>query len=247
MRFSFIRLCDVFQEWGGFKKDADSTDSKINNLQDRPYSRLLGLLFLGRRGRRRCRKIGAEHVGAALPRSVGMFFPNFEILAFVVNQFAGFVFDRHLVGAGDVTKLAGFGDFDARRFPAHALHIAEDLFPHVVDAVLGRDRRPVRRQHDRVAGIKRDRFLEIVRARSFRPLIVGVAQGLLGLRIAGENRSRKRKQKQDNRGVFFHVPIEAANMRQRQCRIYLYPAHGHHQRNRRERQKFKGKAVYDKA
>jgi hypothetical protein len=39
-------------------------------------------------------------------------------------------------------------------------------------------------------------------------LIIGVAQRLLGLRIAGESRSGKRKQKQDNRGMCFYGSIE---------------------------------------
>src|SRR5437762_14364593 len=74
------------------------------------------LLFLGRRGPR-CWKIGIPNVSYDLPCPVDLLFPNFDVLAVVLDRLTAGVSHRLFVGAAHRGEMAGLRYFNLSRLP----------------------------------------------------------------------------------------------------------------------------------
>ena len=74
----------------------------------------------------------------------------------------GAVFHRHLVGADQISHVARLRHFRASGFPTDFRQAIEKSFPQRSNAILCRHGSLIRRKHNRVVGVERHRFAEIL-------------------------------------------------------------------------------------
>src|SRR5436190_9355349 len=147
------------------------------------------LLFLGRRGPR-CWKIGIPNVSYDLPCPVGLLFPNFDVLAVVLDRFTAGVSHRLFVSAAHVGEIAGLRYFNLGRLPTDgSAWSRQHFFPGAPNRFPRLRTRSVRWHHNRGFGVIRDCFVDVLGARSCGPFSVEIAKGLLDLRVRRRSRT----------------------------------------------------------
>src|SRR5438034_9828408 len=110
------------------------------------------LLFLGRRGPR-CWKIGIPNVSYDLPCPVGLLFPNFDVLAVVLDRFTAGVSHRLFVGAAHIGEIGGLRYFNLGRFPPNgSARSRQHFFPGAPNRFSRTCAWTIRRHYDGVPG-----------------------------------------------------------------------------------------------
>src|SRR5438270_12218937 len=96
------------------------------------------------------RKIGIPNVSYDPPCPVGLLFPNFDVLAVVLDRFTAGVSHRLFVGAAHIGEISGLRYFHLGRLPTDgSTRSRQHFFPSASNRFPGRCRQSVRRHHYR--------------------------------------------------------------------------------------------------
>src|SRR5947207_13990762 len=99
------------------------------------------LLFLAKR-----RKIGIPDIGPALPLPVGLFFPNLDVFATIVNRLAARIVYCQFIRSTDKANVPGFRHFHLGRLPTDdEARPREQIVPDLPSRFLCRCRGSLRR------------------------------------------------------------------------------------------------------